>query len=203
VLPPEAGERYIATLDVGLTNDRTVLVVAHAERYEDGEVVVVVDRVDVWAGTKAKPVSLEVVLDAAAEVCRTYRARLRYDPHQAQHLAERLRTMGVRTEQYNFTQASVGRLAVTLYRLLRDHLVEIPNDPDLIDELVNVQLRETSPGAYRIDHASGRHDDRVIALAMAAHALVDTPLKRRRTIVVPEEEHPDAAYDGMQEYLRS
>jgi hypothetical protein len=41
---------------------------------------------------------------------------------------------------------------------------------------VNVQLREVSPGAYRIDHAHGRHDDMAIAVAMCAAHLVDKPV---------------------------
>jgi hypothetical protein len=35
-----------------------------------------------------------------------------------------------------------------------------------------VRLRETSPGVLRMDHDSGRHDDRAIALALACHRLV-------------------------------
>jgi hypothetical protein len=49
----------------------------------------------------------------------------------------------------------------------------LPADDALIDELVNVQLRGVSPGAYRIDHASGRHDDMAIAVAMASAYLVE------------------------------
>jgi hypothetical protein len=69
-----------------------------------------------------------------------------------------------------------GRLAVTLYRLLRDHLLDLPDDDALTDELVNIQLREVSPGAYRIDHASGCRDDMAIALAMCAAHLVERPI---------------------------
>jgi hypothetical protein len=57
---------------------------------------------------------------------------------------------------------------------LRDHQVALPDDPDLIDELVNVKLVETAPSSYRIDHDSSQHDDRVISLALAAHRLVTT-----------------------------
>ena len=55
-LPPEAGERYVIGLDVGVTNDRTAAVVAHAEKTQrEGQIAgvrVVVDRVQVWAGTR-------------------------------------------------------------------------------------------------------------------------------------------------------
>jgi hypothetical protein len=42
----------------------------------------------------------------------------------------------------------------------------------LIDELAGVVLRETAPGVYRLDHAAGKHDDRAVALALAAQALI-------------------------------
>jgi hypothetical protein len=44
---------------------------------------------------------------------------------------------------------------------------------DLLDELAHVRLRESSVGALRLDHDSGRHDDRAVALALAAHAIVE------------------------------
>jgi hypothetical protein len=74
----------------------------------------------------------------------------------------------------------VGRLAVTLYRLLADRLLLLPADQDLVDELVNVRLRETAPGVYRIDHDEGRHDDRVVSLALVAHRLAEQPAGRER-----------------------
>jgi hypothetical protein len=68
----------------------------------------------------------------------------------------------------------VGKLAIVLYRLLREHRLSIPADDALRDELLTVKLRESSPGITRLDHDSGRHDDRAIALAMVAEAL-ETP----------------------------
>ena len=47
------------------------------------------------------------------------------------------------------------------------------DDRELLDELANVWLRETSPGVFRLDHDPGRHDDRAITLALAAHSLTE------------------------------
>lgn len=49
----------------------------------------------------------------------------------------------------------------------------LPDDPELLEELSNVRLRETSPGVLRMDHDRDRHDDRAIALALAAHRLLE------------------------------
>lgn len=36
---------------------------------------------------------------------------------------------------------------------------------------MNVRLRETSPGVYRLDHDQGRHDDMAVAVGVAAFHL--------------------------------
>lgn len=210
-VPPQRGKRYVIGLDVGVTNDRTAAVVAHAERlsdrgYDDGldrwndnrgesgvlsrwraerwgerrpveqateGVKVVVDRVAVWAGSRLAPVSLTEVTDWVFQAAVDYGGVVVFDPYQAVQLSQELRAQGVLTEQFTFSSGSVGRLAATLHRLLREKAMEIPRDQELIDELVNVRLRETSPGVFRLDHDRGKHDDRAIALALAAHHLLN------------------------------
>lgn len=214
-LPPRPGRRYVIGLDVGVTNDRTAAVVAHAERlsarrqigheaevltrwraerygerreleHETDEVKVVVDRVAVWAGSRLKPVSLTEVADWVFQAAVDYGGVLVFDPYQAVHLAQELRAQGVLTEQFTFSSASVGRLAATLHRLLREKALEIPHDQELIDELVGVRLRETSPGVFRLDHDRGKHDDRAIALALAAHHLLNGTQVERALYARPQ-----------------
>ncbi len=81
----------------------------------------------------------------------------------------------MKVEEWSFTAQSVGRLAVTLHLLLREHRLALPDDRELLDELGNVRLRESSPGVFRLDHDSGQHDDRAVALGLAALALTETP----------------------------
>ena len=173
-LPPQPGMRYVLGLDVGLVNDRTVLTVAHGER-RDGDVVVVVDHQEVWQGTKTNPVDLSDVEAVCRETLRQYPGRVIFDPWQSVHLAQRLRARGIRVEEFTFSSASVGRLALTLYRLLRDRLLDLPDDDDLVDELSSVVLRENQPGSYRIDTTGEGHDDRVISLALCAQKLASQP----------------------------
>ena len=94
------------------------------------------------------------------------------DPWQAVDLAQRLRSRGLRVHEFAFSAAAVGRLASTLH-LLRDRALALPDDAELLDELANVRLRETSPGVLRMDHDPGQHDDRAIALALAAQRLLE------------------------------
>jgi phage terminase large subunit-like protein len=173
---PKRGTRYVVALDLGVTHDRTVAAVCHGEPVE-GERErrrVVMDRMRVWAGSRARPVGLSAIEEWVAEASRRYnRAPLVLDPWQAIALAQRLRYRGMTVVEFAFSSQSVGRLAVTLHTLIRDHLLALPDDPDLIDELANVRLREVSPGVLRIDHDADQHDDRAIALALAAQRLVE------------------------------
>jgi len=169
-LDPKGDAVYVITLDVGLKRDRTAAVVAHAEADQ-----VIVDRVAIWQGSTAEPVSLDAVEEWIVEASGRYNgAEVIADPWQSVGLLQRLRVRGVRGEEFAFTAQSVGRLASALFNTLRDRRIALPDDEDLLDELAHVKLRESSPGVFRLDHVSGRHDDRAVALALAVHRLQTT-----------------------------
>lgn len=183
-LDPRPGVRYVIGLDIGLKHDSTVAAVCHAEPVPGAEHPrVVLDRMHVWTPSRLRPVRLSVVETWVEEAARRYRgARVRFDPYQAVHLAQRLKRRGIPTEEFTFSQASVGKLATLLLQLVRDRSLALPDDAELIDELRNVRLREPSPGVYRLDHDRNRHDDRAVALALAASWLAErSPARRGRT----------------------
>jgi phage terminase large subunit-like protein len=145
---------------------------------------VVLDRMGAWQGSRANPLNLQVVEDFVAEVSQRYGSPLAlFDPFQAAGMMQRLQGRGVRVQEVTFTPAVVGRLGLVLHQLIRSHRLAIPDDPELIDELANVRLRETSPGIVRMDHDRGRHDDRAIAIALAARHLLDMPTAVRPAVV--------------------
>ena len=57
--------------------------------------------------------------------------------------------------------------------------VSLPQNQELLDELANVRLKESSPGVYRMDHDPDKHDDQAIALALAANHLITQRPKRQ------------------------
>jgi len=87
-------------------------------------------------------------------------------------LTQRLRGKGVTCQEFTFTAQSVGKLGLALYQLIREKRLALPDDSALLDELANVRLRESTPGVVRLDHDSGKHDDRAVSLALAAHSLI-------------------------------
>jgi phage terminase large subunit-like protein len=180
-LAPRPGVSYVIGADLGITHDRTALAVCHAEAtYADTthrEIIghrVFVDRVHCWKGSRDNPVQVAAVRDALLTSSHSYNgARLVIDPYQAIGVAQDLRRTGVRVEEFPFTVASNGRLANTLHLLLRSRTISLQDDPDLIEELARVRLCEAAPGVLRLDHDPDQHDDRAIAIALAATYLLE------------------------------
>jgi phage FluMu gp28-like protein len=174
-LEPQPNTRYVVGVDLGLKRDRTVCAICHAERDREG-VRVLLDRMEVWEGSRFRPVDLGGVETWLAQQAARYNhANIVIDPYQAIGLAQRLRRGGLVIEEFTFSQQSVGQLAIALHTAIRDHRIVLPDDSELIVELSNVRLRETStPGVLRMDHDSGRHDDRAIALALSVQRLIQS-----------------------------
>ena len=184
-LLPQLDKWYALGLDIGVTRDRTAACLCHAERvsrdaddflghYSMAGQRVILDRIQVWRGSREQPVQLDDVEQWVREVCRLYApCEVVADPFQAIGLLQRLRLSGVAGSEFTFSQTSVGRLAVALHGALADRRLDLPNDDDLLDELRNVRVIESSPNRWRLDDAPDRHDDRAIALALCVEHLAD------------------------------
>jgi len=179
-LDPVPDTRYIAGLDLGLKRDRSVLSVCHSKSLPTGRVIVL-DRQIVWSGSRREPVDLAEVQATCVHVAEKYNGcSFVFDPWQSAQLAQNLLARKLRVVEYVFSQQSVGRLAQRLFNLLREHGLDLPgDDPELLAELANVRIRETSPGVYRMDHDADRHDDRATSLALASNQLLEAAPPRR------------------------
>ena len=83
---------------------------------------------------------------------------------QAEQLSQRLRAAEVSCSELFFSTSGVNKLARTLYTVLRDRAITLPNDPALLEELSKVRLIEQNvPGLVRLDHRHGEHDDQAVA----------------------------------------
>ncbi len=182
-LPFRTGVRYVLGVDLATRRDSTVVSVCHVESLAAGRRRVVLDRQLVWTPKRGEPVALEHVEQQVASLAVEYAggvfgkhsvsAPVVFDPAEGRLMMDRLRTQGIAVTAFDFTTGSVGRLGSLLFQLLRDELLALPaNDEALFDELSHVRLRETSLGQVRLDHDSGRHDDRAVSIALAAQHLL-------------------------------
>jgi hypothetical protein len=196
-LSPNPRWRYVVSADLSTKRDTTVVSICHLELIVDNETGaslgerMVLDRMVTWTPHGGQRVSLPEVEEAIFQACVSFGAPLIIDPWQAVGLAQRLRERGIYVEEFTFSQQSVGRLALTLHNLIKEHALAIPDDPDLINELSNVRLRETSPGVYRMDHDPDKHDDRAVCLALAAVWLLQEPEPVPSVLIEDEDLFPE------------
>jgi hypothetical protein len=99
-------------------------------------------------------------------------------------MAQRLRRQRLKVTEIKFSAELNDHLARTMLTLLRGHRLALPHDDTLTDELLNVRIVEPRPGQYRIDHDPNRHNDRTIALALAAQHLLNEEPPRKVEILV-------------------
>jgi hypothetical protein len=116
---------------------------------------------------------VQTFLEATATAYRN--VDIVYDPHQAAGIAQALRAKGISMLQYNFTTPSVNRLTRVLMTAIHNRTIELPDDAELVHEISRLRLVETSPTQFRLEHRAGEHNDRAIAIALAAQQLFSKP----------------------------
>jgi phage terminase large subunit-like protein len=159
---------YVAGLDLGSVNDRTVLAICHREGDE-----LLLDRMQTWQGTRAHPVNFGEVEEFIVEAHRRYGFELRLDPWQGLDLARRLRDRNVRASEFNFSPASKQRLAQTLLSTINAGKLRLYDAEGLRDELLALRLVQSTAGTWAFDHKRSGHDDRATALSLALVALLE------------------------------
>lgn len=174
-LTGEPGVRYFTSVDYGPKNDRTALCVLHREP-DTG--VVVLDRMEVWQGSRDNPVRVEAVEQWADEMVVAFHNPVEvYDPYQMLGtIQKRSRTHEVvafesQGGKKNYEMAeNLRSLAVNNQLALYEGAgrVDVDGVPeDLVEEMCGLITRRM-PYGYRFDHELNSHDDRTVALGMGA-----------------------------------
>jgi phage FluMu gp28-like protein len=171
-LKPQRGTRYVIGVDLATKFDSTAVCVAHSE-HRDGERRIVVDNMEVFEPRRGREVSLGDVERRIEQLASRYRpAEVFFDPQNASLMLENLRGRHVRVEEFKFTAPANDKMTNTLHVMLRDGLIDLPDDERLLDELLSVRVVETRLGGVKIDTMPGKHDDQVDALGIAVEVLM-------------------------------
>lgn len=203
---------YAAGLDYAPRRDRTALVVLHA----DAERVVRIDKLDVWQGAKEKPVQIADVEQWIKDVRQAFNpVTWVIDPYQMESTIQWMQRQGMPVEPFaaragaaNFEMAQHLRALVADERLawypgagdlkVVDKRTGVESTETLMDELVALRTKKM-PYGYRFDHENQKHDDRAVAIAMAALRAVDYPFSQTGSVRLPQHRNKDSEtgrYDG-------
>lgn len=175
---PEKGRRYIITADLGVKVDPTVVTVSHAVAHPTNPraKLIIIDHLERWVPKRNKEIQLATVRERLVELSVQYNhAPIHGDPSQFLSIKQELQMRGLKVKEFKFTGTSVGELGSTLVQAIQNEQVWLPNNPVLRDELLNVRLRESTPGTYRLDHDAKRHDDQAVAIGMAVLIHIGKP----------------------------
>jgi hypothetical protein len=167
---PEGPGPVAVGLDLGVTRDAAVA--AAVRRLAGG--IVAVEVLETWAPRAGVRVDLQEVEDAAAALAAHLRAPVVLDPWQGVLMGQRLRARGVRVEEFAFTADGRRRLFGVLLDLVRTGRLRSRPHEALRRELLGLEVQETTAG-WRVDHRPGRHDDHVVAVALAAQHVAQAP----------------------------
>lgn len=193
-MPPATGLRALG-LDLGLTKDRSVL----AEVVGGPDGMLGVEKFTTWIPPSGGKVDLQ---DVEAVVKAEARGRLPVilDPFQAALLAQRLRSQGLAVQEFTFTSASRSALFGKLLDLIRrGKLRSVPNE-EFRRELLGLEVTQTAAG-WRADHRPGRHDDHVVAVALAVQRIAGS-LVRGFNDLSAEEQEARRPEGFMEKYAR-
>jgi hypothetical protein len=161
-LPPVSGIQYKAFVDPsGGRRDAFTLAIGH----KDGERGVV-DVIRAWPA----PFNPSGVVAECADLLDAYRvSRIFGDRYAGEWPREAFREHGI---QYALAERNRSELYLAMVAFANGARIELPDDPALLSELRMLERRRGPSGKDRVDHPSGRHDDRANAVAGLARELL-------------------------------
>ncbi|MGI8981631.1 MAG: hypothetical protein ACR2FY_20580 [Pirellulaceae bacterium] len=160
------GYRFFAGLDLGISHDHAALVVLGIK---SGSGKVTLANCFSWKPPRGGQINLQEVENKVRWVKQVYGIeRLFYDGHQAQHMAQRLRTFGVVCEEIIFSAATLNNIAVCLMGAFKTQTLELYDDPELKRDFLRLTIEER-PWGHKLTAASdvNGHADRAMATAIA------------------------------------
>ncbi len=173
-------DNYVAAVDYGPKRDRTALCVLHMS----AEKRVIVDRLDMLEGRTSVggTVLVRQVEDWIREIHAKFSPRVFVvDPYQMEGTIQWMQRESIPVEAFksrggagNYEMAQLLRALIVERRLTWYDGAGKIGAETLVDELVGLRVKRM-PYGYRFDHENQRHDDRAVAITMAAMKAIGFP----------------------------
>jgi hypothetical protein len=165
-LPRLPNTRYVAAIDPGFKRSDFALAIAH--RSPEG--VIVLDRVAWWRGNKKKPVSFENVCSQVKQHLDDFSLNsLISDQYYAEAIKQELLKYGIFCEIVVFGAQTRAQIFANLRHLAEQHKVELPDVPELCDQLLCLEEIKTDRGLIDIRPSNRMRDDLAVVVALAAN----------------------------------
>ncbi len=167
-LPGDHKWTFVAGLDLGISHDHSAFVVLGCQH---GSNRITLAECMAWKPQKGGQVNLKHVEDFVYETHkRLHLSRLRYDPFQAELMAQNLTRKGIRVEPMVFSGKNLDLMASTLLEVFRARTIDLYSSyggDELIRDLGRLSIVEKSYG-YKLESTrdADGHADRATALAI-------------------------------------
>lgn len=156
---------YIAGLDLGIRHDHSAFVVLCSDVMRQRTELVMSKS---WKPPVGGEIKIEKVESEVLEAQRRFHLdAVIYDPHQAVHLAQRLRDRGVNMIEMPFTPRNCDLMATELLKAFSNRLIGLYDDQELLHDLLRLQIVERQSGfKLQATRDETGHCDRAVALSM-------------------------------------
>ncbi len=171
-LPRLEGVKYVGAADPAFAQggDQFAFAIGHLEGRGD-KARVIIDRLESWRGVTSA-LNSDIPLDQIAELAREYDLeQVISDQYAATMIADGLRRRGVVLKQQPLDNKLKGDIFQSMKRLVNMARLELPDRPDLVTELLSLQLKQTKGGLPKIEAVRGARDDLAMVVATVTHAL--------------------------------
>lgn len=166
-----AAHAYAMTIDVGLRNDSTVVMVGHIEsRSRPGAPVVrilVVDACVILKPLPLKRITIDQVEDEVAKLSGRYNVtRVAGDIHMADAIGPRLEQRGIKFVELPMSPNAQETRGKTLAAMFSALAVRLVDEATLVSQLRELKVTRHAGGRVSIGAQSSKHDDAADALLL-------------------------------------
>jgi hypothetical protein len=212
---PRAGLVYRVALDPSFERDLFAVAVATSEavllpgdinqnRVRHTSIV----HCEAWQPKPGAPISPEAAAARIAKICERYGSTIVYsDNHAAVPMREALAKHGIKLVKRSWHSGNTDDSKTARFGSVREMMHQraftIPNDPDLIRELLSIVHTPLQNGGIRIE-GKGKNDDRAHAAVLAAsEAIAARPLIADATLTPWEKSHKGSRERRLAEFIGS
>ena len=147
-----------------------------------------------------KPIEFEDIYNTIGVMCNRYRVqKVVFDPYQMESVAQRLKAQFVPIEPMAQSTPTLTAIGTNLYDLLKSKRIVFYPDDDIrlaMSRTVAVEIPSRSAWKLTKEKAS-HHVDIIVALAMAAHAVVETIADPNEGLVTAFNRDPALGADAL------